>query len=128
MGHRGSREDEPEGPERPESPIIIPEKFAEDGLPPPGVYVWGASLMQSNRERLHIPSLIPFSDPIIVASVACGRQHTLIMTTGIYECMLNVVNCADGRVFGWGDNRHSQVGVSHDTFCQTPVYIARYEY
>jgi alpha-tubulin suppressor-like RCC1 family protein len=33
-----------------------------------------------------------------VCSVACGQQHTLVMT-------------ANGRIFVWGSNKHGQLGV-----------------
>ena len=47
-----------------------------------------------------------------MSSAVCGQQHTLVMTS-------------DGRLFGWGDNKHGQLAadpVQHPSF-PTPRQI-----
>jgi len=45
--------------------------------------------------HVHIFSVPGVKD---VCSVACGQQHTLVMTS-------------NGRIFVWGSNKHGQLGV-----------------
>ncbi|XP_039280018.1 probable E3 ubiquitin-protein ligase HERC4 isoform X2 [Nilaparvata lugens] len=70
-----------------------------------GVIQNGAPLLESD-ELLHV------SDLSNVKSVACGQNHTIALT-------------GDGCIYGWGDNKHRQLGMSSvSSSAASPIKIA----
>eukprot|EP00698_Gefionella_okellyi_P025367 TRINITY_DN9255_c0_g1_i2.p1 TRINITY_DN9255_c0_g1~~TRINITY_DN9255_c0_g1_i2.p1 ORF type:complete len:319 (-),score=35.39 TRINITY_DN9255_c0_g1_i2:23-979(-) len=67
-----------------------------------GVYTWGGADNHQlgrpfDKESQKAPMRVPLPLNVVVAFVACGDYHTMIIST-------------DGAVFGWGPNNLGQIG------------------
>ncbi|TYZ61223.1 hypothetical protein PybrP1_011568 [[Pythium] brassicae (nom. inval.)] len=79
----------------------------------------GQSKFFRTQFRVPRPRFVQAFKNDVVAQVACGGSHTLVLLR-------------DGRLFAMGDNTHGQVGVAIDAaaeskFVETPVHVASFE-
>jgi alpha-tubulin suppressor-like RCC1 family protein len=81
------------------TPKMTPQDCISD-RPRSAAFVWGRALFSESSQFIVDPVVFPLN--FVIASVACGKDHALLVST-------------QNQLFSMGSNSHGQLGVASDS-------------